>query len=57
MEYQLIAPEFPLKESMSVVERVLANRGIAPENVDHYLNTTDKDILTPLLINNIVNGV
>ena len=57
MEYQLIVPRIPLKDVMSAVEQVLANRGIAPENVDHYLNTTDEDILNPALIMNIDEGV
>ena len=57
MEYQLIAPRIPLKDVMSAVEQVLANRGIAPENVEHYLNTTDEDILSPILIMNIEEGV
>ena len=56
MEYQLIAPEFPLKENAPVVERVLANRGIKPENINHYLNTDDNDILDPSLIFNIKEG-
>ena len=56
MEYQLIAPEFPLKENTPVVERVLANRGIKPENINHYLNTDDNDILDPSLIFNIKEG-
>ena len=53
MEYQLIAPRIPHTEVLSAVEQVLANRGIAPEKVEHYLNTTDKDILSPSLIANI----
>ena len=57
MEYQLIAPRIPLKEVMTAVEQVLANRGIAPENVEHYLNTTDEDILSPMLIMNVEEGV
>ena len=57
MEYQLIAPRIPLKDVMSAVEQVLANRGIAPENVEHYLNTTDEDILSPMLIMNVEEGV
>jgi hypothetical protein len=57
MEYQLIVPRIPLKEELSVVEQVLANRGIAPENVEHYINTTDADILNPALIDNIEEGV
>ena len=57
MEYQLIAPRIPLKDVVNAVEQVLANRGIAPENVEHYLNTTDEDILSPMLIMNIEEGV
>ena len=57
MEYQLIAPRIPLGRLLTAVEQVLANRGIAPENVEHYLNTTDEDILSPTLIMNIEEGV
>ena len=57
MEYQLIAPGIPPKDVLSAVEQVLANRGIKPENVEHYLNTTDEDILDPKLIMNIGQGV
>ena len=57
MEYQLIAPRIPLGRLLTAVEQVLANRGIAPENVEHYLNTTDEDILNPMLIMNIEEGV
>ena len=57
MEYQLIAPRIPLNQVVTAVEQVLANRGIAPENVEHYLNTTDEDILSPRLIMNIEEGV
>ena len=57
MEYQLIAPRIPLERLLTAVEQVLANRGIAPENVEHYLNTTDEDILNPKLIMNIEEGV
>ena len=56
MEYQLLTPEFPLKKNSTVVERVLANRGIKPEDVNHYLNTNDEDILDPSLIANIKEG-
>ena len=56
MEYQLIAPVLPLNEDYTVVERVLANRGILPQNVKHYLNTTNEDILDPNLIMNMEKG-
>ena len=36
---------------------MLINRGIVPQNIQHYLHTTDEDILAPNLINNIDIGV
>ena len=56
MEYQLIVPHIPLGRELTAVEQVLANRGIAPDNVDHYLNTTDADILDPKLVMNMREG-
>ena len=56
MEYQLIIPRIPLDKELTAVEQVLANRGIYPEHVDHYINTTDEDILSPDLIANIREG-
>jgi hypothetical protein len=56
MEYQLIAPRIPLERELTAVEQVLANRGIAPDNVEHYLHTTDRDILPPTLIRGIKQG-
>ena len=55
MEYQLIVPGIP-HQNLSAVESVLANRGIAPENVEHYLNTTDADIYPPTLFPTIQDG-
>lgn len=55
MEYQLLASRIPPRE-LSAVEQVLFNRGIDPENVEHYLNTTDEDILNPQMIMNIAEG-
>ena len=57
MEYQLIVPRIPLDRVLTAVEQVLANRGIAPENVEHYLHTSDQDILNPTLIMNIDEGI
>ncbi len=56
MEYQLIVPRIPQERELSAVEQVLLNRGILPENVNHYLNTTDNDILDPALIMNMKQG-
>lgn len=55
MEYQLIAPGIP-HQGLSAVEQVLANRGIAPEHVDHYLHTTDEDIFPPTLFPTVSDG-
>lgn len=53
MNYQLIAPRLP---GTSMVEQVLTNRGIKLTEVQHYLNTTDNDILDPLTIARIQDG-
>ena len=57
MEYQLIVPGIPLEKELTAVEQVLANRGIVPANVEHYLHTTDEDILDPKSIMNMQPGV
>ena len=53
MDYQLRAPRIP---QYSSVEQVLVNRGIKFEDIPHYLNTTDIDILNPNLIAHIKDG-
>jgi single-stranded-DNA-specific exonuclease len=52
MEYQLINPRRP---GTSAIEQVLLNRGI--KDVQHYLNTVDSDILSPLDLDNMKKGV
>lgn len=44
MRYQLIKPMNP---EYTAVEQILTNRGIAKEDVYHYLNSTDEDISKP----------
>lgn len=56
MEYQLIVPRIPLERELTAVEQVLANRGIHPDNVDHYLHTTDKDIPSPRWLPTVDDG-
>lgn len=51
MDYTLIHPRRP---GTSAIEHVLLNRGI--EDVQHYLNTVDTDILSPLDLDNIEDG-
>lgn len=46
----------PVADGLTAIEQVLANRGIKPENIEHYLNTTNKDILDPKLIMNMREG-
>ena len=53
MEYRLRAPEFPI---YTPVEQVLVNRGIPYDQINHYLNTTDSDILDPRLIPHLDEG-
>ena len=53
MEYRLRAPEFPI---YTPVEQVLVNRGIPYDQINHYLNTTDNDILDPRLIPHLDEG-
>lgn len=56
MEYQLKQSLLPQKNEYSVVERIFATRGIDPKNLNHYLNTTDDDILDPSLIARVKEG-
>ena len=46
MKYRLLKPINP---QYSALEQILTNRGIAREDIDHYLHTTDDDINSPLL--------
>ena len=48
MKFQLIKNNDSIL-STSAVEHILTNRGIAKENIIHYLNTTDKDINSYIL--------
>lgn len=54
MEYQLITEN--QNKELTAVQQVLCNRGIDILDIEHYLNTTDEDILNPLLIDNIKEG-
>ena len=55
MEYELIPPRIP-HANLTAVQRVLTNRGIALADIEHYLHTTDNDILDPKLITNMREG-
>lgn len=47
MDYKLIKP---VNKNYSALEQVLTNRGIKYENLNHYINTTDEDINSFLLL-------
>ena len=44
MKYKLIKP---INKEYSIIEQILTNRGIALEQIPHYLHTTDSDINPP----------
>ena len=46
-----------LPGELTIVEQVLLNRGFELEDIEHYLNTTDNDILDPNLLDNMKNGL
>ena len=52
MRYELISQN----SSLSPIEQILTNRGIKLEDINHYLNTTDNDILEPKLLMNVHEG-
>ena len=58
MEYQLKKSLLPLdfNRDYSAVERIFMNRGMSPENVQHYLEVSEKDLLNPQLLKNIKEG-
>ena len=47
MKYQLIKPINP---NYSTIEQILTNREIDINEIQHYLNTTDEDINSPMLL-------
>lgn len=47
MKYQLINKP---NKNFSAVQQILYNRGIAENEILHYVNLSDKDINSPLLL-------
>ena len=56
MNYKLIEPVNKNK-NLTAVERVLTNRGLLLEDIEHYLNVSDEDILGLNQIDNLLEGV
>lgn len=53
MRYELISPQ----TEPTMIEQVLLNRGIKRENIEHFLNLSDADIINPNRVANIEDGV
>lgn len=52
MKFDLIKKRNP---QLSLLQQVLTNRGI--QDVDHYLHTSDLDVLNPCLFPNMDKGI
>lgn len=53
MRYELISKQTEL----TMIEQVLLNRGIKRENIQHFLNLSDADVIAPSRVANIETGV
>lgn len=53
MRYELISKQ----TEPTMIEQVLLNRGIKRENIQHFLNLSDADIIAPSRVANIETGV
>lgn len=54
MKYKLIAKP---NKNYSPMQQILVNRGIDVKDIEHYLKTSDADILDPDLLDNMIEGV
>ena len=54
MKYKLIAKP---NKNYSPMQQILVNRGIDVKDIEHYLKTSDADILNPDLLDNMIEGV
>lgn len=53
MDYKLISKREP---GIGLLEQILLNRGIPKEQITHYLNADEADVLDPLLLDNMREG-
>lgn len=56
MKYKQIEPLLPILDGFTTQEKIFAARGIPTNEIYHYLNTTDNDILDPNLLDNMEEG-
>ena len=59
MEYQIRPSLLPLTEYIMLdpVEQIFANRGFTKDDIYHYLNTSQDDIIDPATIKYMQEGV
>lgn len=53
MDYKLISKKEP---GIGLLEQILLNRGIPVEEISHFLNADEADVLNPLLLDNMREG-
>ena len=53
MDYKLISKREP---GIGLLEQILLNRGIPAEEISHFLNADEADVLNPLLLDNMREG-
>lgn len=53
MDYKLISPR---QSGVGLLEQILLNRGIAPDEISHFLNANEADVLDPMLLDNMQRG-
>ena len=56
MNYKLVEQKTIPGVEYDIVSKILINRGIAAEDVQHYLQTDRNDVLPPQLLDNITDG-
>lgn len=58
MEYQLRKSLLPLEfnRNYSAVEQIFMNRGMSPEETQHYLSVSQQDLLDPELLDHMKDG-
>ena len=54
MDYKLIAERQP---GTTLLEQILLNRGIKKQDLAHFLNVDEKDVLDPMLLDHIKDGI
>lgn len=56
MRYVQINPKIPILDNFTTQEKIFAARGIAPQDVYHYLHTDETDNLSPTGLDNLREG-